>query len=71
MVWTCDDDWVKKCMEFRVEGRRPVGRPRRILLESVEADMLDREIDKEDVHDRKKWRRDVMKRKSILSENGV
>ena len=24
-----DEDWVKKCMEFRVEGRRPVGRPRR------------------------------------------
>ena len=24
-----DDDWVKKCMEFRVEGRIPVGRPRR------------------------------------------
>ena len=24
-----DDDWVKKCMGFRVEGRRPVGRPRR------------------------------------------
>ena len=23
MVWTCDEDWVKKCMEFRVEGRRP------------------------------------------------
>ena len=22
-----DEDWVKKCMEFRVEGRRPVGRP--------------------------------------------
>ena len=26
MVWTCDEegneDWVKKCMEYRVEGRR-------------------------------------------------
>ena len=21
----CDDDWVKKCMEFRVECRRSVG----------------------------------------------
>ena len=26
---------VKKCMEFRVEGRRPVGRPRRTWLQSV------------------------------------
>ena len=63
MVWTCDKDWVKKCMEYRVEGRRPVGRPRKTLLESVEAEL---EIDKEDVHDRSKWRRNVnvMKRKS-------
>ena len=52
---------MKKCMEYRVEGRRPVGRPRKTWLESVEA-----EIDKEDVHDRSKWRRNVnvMKRKS-------
>ena len=58
-----DEDWVKKCMEFRVEGRRPVGRPRRTWLESVEADMAELEINKEDVHARKKWRRNVMKRK--------
>ena len=62
MVWTCDEDWVKKCMEFRVDGRRPVGRPRRTWLESVETDMAELKIDKEDVHDRKKW--NVMKRKS-------
>ena len=41
MVWTYDEDWVKKCMEFSVEGRRPVGRPRRTWLESVEADMAE------------------------------
>ena len=33
-------------MEFRVEGRRPVGRPRRTWLESVEADMAELGIDK-------------------------
>ena len=59
-----DEDWVKKCLEFRVEGRRLVGRPRRTWLESVEADMEELEIDKEDVHDRKKWRENVMKRQS-------
>ena len=60
-----DEDWVKKCMEYRVEGRRLVGRPRTTWLESVEADM-ELEIDKEDVHDRSKWRMNVkaMKRKS-------
>ena len=66
MVWTCDEDWVKKCMEYRVEGRRPVGRPRKSWLESVKANMAGLEIDIEDVHDRSKWRRNVnvMKRKS-------
>ena len=43
------------CMEYRVEGRRPVGRPRNTWLESVETDMAELEIDKEDVHDRRKW----------------
>ena len=42
---------MKKCMEYRVEGRRLVGRPRKTWLESVEADMPELEIDKEDVHD--------------------
>ena len=37
---------MKKCMEYRVEGRRPVGRPRKTWLESVEADMAELEIDK-------------------------
>ena len=51
-----DEDWVKKCMEYRVEGRRPVGRPvgrpRKTWLESVEADSMihciesSRQIDK-------------------------
>ena len=61
-----DEDWVKKCMEYRVEGRRPIGRSRKTLLESIEADMAELEIDKEDVHDRSKWIRNVnvMKRKS-------
>ena len=54
MVGTCDEDWVKKCMEYRVEARRPVGRPRRTWLESVEADVAELEIDKEDVHVRNK-----------------
>ena len=58
-----EEDWVKKCMEYIVEGRRPVGRPRRTWLESVEANMAELEIDREDVHDRKKWRKNVMKRK--------
>ena len=59
-----DEDWMKKCMMCRVEGRRPVGRLRKTWLESVEADMAELEINKEDVHDRKQWRRNVIKTKS-------
>ena len=55
---------MKKCMEFRVEGRRPVRRPIRTWLESVEADIAEVEIDKEDVHDINKLRRNVMKQTS-------
>ena len=51
---------MNKCMEYRVEGRRPVGRPRRTWVESVDADMDELESDREDVHDRTKWRKNVM-----------
>ena len=60
MVWTSDEDWVNKCMEFKVEGRRPVGTPRSTWLESVKVDMAELEIDREDVHDRKKWRNNTV-----------
>ena len=57
-------NWVKKCMELRVEGGRLVGRPIRTWLAIVEVDMAELEIDKEYVHDKEKWRGNVMKRKS-------
>ena len=59
-----DEDWVKKCMKYRIEGRRPFGRPRKKWLESVEVVMAELEIDKEDAHNKRKWRRNVMKRMS-------
>ena len=59
-----DEDWVKKCMEYKVEGSRPVGQPRRTLLKSVETDMAEHEIDR-DVHDRNKLRNNVMKSNTI------
>ena len=39
------EDWQKVCMEYRVESRRPVGRPRRIWLESVNAGMAELETE--------------------------
>ena len=40
-----DENWMKKCMEYRVKGRRPVRRPSMPWLESVEADVAELEID--------------------------
>ena len=61
---------MKKCMEFRVEGRRPVGRPRRTWLDSVEADIAKLEIDK-DVHDKRNGKGMLRKGSPTLSENGL
>jgi len=30
-----DSDWVKKCMEYEVEGARPRGRPKKTWREIV------------------------------------
>ena len=36
-----DEDWVNKSMEFRGEGRLPVGKPRKTWLDSVETGMAE------------------------------
>ena len=33
-----DTDWVKKCMEYEVEGSRPRGRPKKTWKEVVQKD---------------------------------
>jgi len=48
-----DDDWVKKCMEYEVEGPRPRGRPKRTLREVAEKDCQARTLNKEDAVDRR------------------
>ena len=59
-------------MEIRVEGRISVGRLGETKLENVKANMAELEIHREDIRDRKKWRRNVMKsRSNYISENGL
>ena len=48
------EDWVKKSIEFGVECRIPLGKPRSTWSESVVTYMAKLEIDREDVHDRNK-----------------
>ena len=52
-----DDDWVKKCMEYEVEGPRPRGRPKRTWREVVREDYQARKLNKENAMDRCKWRK--------------
>ena len=47
-----DDDWVKKCVEYEVEGPRPRG-PGERLSEDCQA----RKLNTEDAVDRSKWRK--------------
>jgi len=52
-----DDDWVKKCMEYEVEGPSPRGRPMRTWTEVVKEDCQARRLNKEDAMGPSKWRK--------------
>jgi len=46
-----DNDWVKKCMEYEVEGVRPRGRPKKTWREIVEKDCQVHGLNREDAID--------------------
>jgi len=50
-------DWVKKCMEYEVEGSRPRGRPKRTWTEVVQKDCQAHNLSKEDAMDRSRWKK--------------
>jgi len=52
-----EDDWLKKCMEYEVEGPRPRGRPKRTWREVVEKDCQACKLKKKDNMDRSRWRK--------------
>jgi len=54
-----DNDWVKKCMEFKVEGSRPRGRPKKTWRQIVEKDCRARGLNMEDAMDRSRWRKQI------------
>jgi len=49
--------WVKKCMEYEVEGSRPRGRPKRTWKEVVQKDCQVNNLNKEDAMDRGRWKK--------------
>ena len=54
-----DNDWVKKCMEYEVEGPRPRDRPKKTWREIVEKDCQARKLNKEDAVDHKRWTKQI------------
>jgi len=52
-----DTDWVKKRMEYEVEGSRPRGRPKRTWKEVVQKDCQTHNLNKEDAMDRGRWKK--------------
>jgi len=52
-----DTDWVKKYMEYEVEGSRSRGRPKRTWKEVVQKDCQARNLNKEDAMDRGRWKK--------------
>ena len=54
-----DNDWVKKCMEYEVEGARPRDRPKKTRTEIVEKDCKARGLNREDAVDSSRWRKQI------------
>jgi len=52
-----DNDWMKKCMEYEVEGSIPRGRPQRTWTEVVQKDCQPCKLNKEDAMDHRRWRK--------------
>jgi len=50
------NDWVKKCMEYEVQGPKPRG-PKRTWREVVEKNCQVCKLNKEDAADRSRWRK--------------
>jgi len=46
-----DTDWVKKCIEYEVEGSRPRARPKSMWREVMQKDCQARNLNREDAMD--------------------
>jgi len=53
-----DNDWVKKCVEYKVEGAWPRGRPKKTWREIVEKECQVCKMN-QDAMDHKRWRKQI------------
>jgi len=54
-----DTDWVKKCIEYEVEGARPRDTPKKTWREIVEKDCQAYGLNREDVMDHSRWMKQI------------
>jgi len=54
-----DNDWVKKCIEYEVEGATPRGRPKKTWREIVEKDCQARKLNREYAMYCNRWRKQI------------
>jgi len=61
-------DIIKAVMSEKPTGKRPRGRPRKRRMDVIEKDLkrIGVNVWKNIVHDRKKWREDVMAAKTLV-----
>jgi len=52
-----DNDWVKKCTKYEVEGTRPRGGPKKTWTVIVQKDCQACKLNREDAMDRSRWRK--------------
>jgi len=54
-----ENDWVKRCITWEVEGIRQTGRPKKTWWDCVKNDMENLDLSQQDVQSRNKWRRRI------------
>jgi len=54
-----NNDCVKKCMEYEVEGAWSRGRPKKTWRETVEKDCQTRKLNREDAMDHNRWMKQI------------
>jgi len=52
-----EDNWVKKCMQYEVEGSRPRGNPKMTWREVVQKGCQAHKLNREDTMDHSRWRK--------------
>ena len=50
------DDGIRSARDLKVEGKRGRGRPKKTWAQTVEKDMKEMGLKREDAHDRAKWK---------------